>query len=191
MAGKLSKTITKVEAKQLDLFAPVEAHAERIDKAKVGMVKSALLIGAELSKAQEKLSKNKTGIFKRWVEERCGLSFRTGCNMMNAASVFGRNGKKFSPYISDSSMYLLAAPSTPREALDAAIERAGAGEKITHKLAKEIVAEFKPEPPTKAFVLETAENELVDRVHAMLDKWPKQHLDRAKHWLSQIAKGVA
>ncbi len=147
MAGKRSKTITKVEAEQLDMFAPVEAHAERIDKVKVGLIKNIFIIGTELAKAHEKLARHGNGVFGQWVEERCGIGRHRALNYMRVSEVFGAEDcRKFIQTFDNSAMYLLSAPSTPREALDAAIERADAGEKITHKIAKEIVAKFKPEP---------------------------------------------
>jgi predicted transcriptional regulator len=44
-----------------------------------------------------------------------------------------------------SALYLLAAPSTPDEAVAEALERAESGEQITHAEAKSIVAAHRPE----------------------------------------------
>lgn len=120
-----------------------ESHAVRIDKAKVGIVKNVLVIGAELTKAHDKLAHAGNGVFCRWVEERCGFAISSAYNYMNASEMFGP-GKvfpKFGKTLDDSTMFLLAKPSTPKQALDEALSRAESGEKITHKIAKEIVAE--------------------------------------------------
>ena len=158
------KSITKVEAKQLDLFAPVEAHAQCIDKARLGIVKNVLLIGAELSKAHDKLAHHGNGVFGRWVEERCGISRMSANRYMQVQEAFGKTKEcnKLLQTFDDSAMYLLAAPSAPKQALDDALGRAKSGEKITHKIAKEIVAEFKPEPKDRddTFV-----------IHPELDRW--------------------
>ncbi len=164
MAGKLSKAIKKVEAKQLDLFAPVEVHAERIEKVKVGIAKNIFVIGAELTKAHDKLAHHGNGVWVRWCEERCGFTRMSANRYMQVHEVFGKTEDRNNllPTFDDSAMYVLAAPNTPREALDAAIERADAGEKITHKLAKEIVAEFKNTP-------KTSEEEFI--IQQEVDRW--------------------
>lgn len=192
MAKRPKNTIVKAEAKQLDMFAPVEAHAERIDKAKIGIVKNVLLIGAELAKAHEKLANHSGGTFGQWVEERCGISRMSASRYMQVQEVFGKTKccNKLLQYFDDSAMYLLAAPSTPREALDASLERADAGEKITHKIAKEIVAEFKPDPTEKPFVLKDAEEALIDTVNGILEEWPEEHIKSALHVLKEISRGV-
>ncbi len=192
MAGKPKTAIIKTGAKQLDLFAPVEVHAERIDKAKVGMAKSILVIGAELAKAHEKLAHHGNGVFRKWVEERCNIAPSSARRMMYTFEVFGQKEcANLAQTFADSAMYLLAAPNTPREALDAAIARAESGEKITHKIAKEIVSEYKADPPEEPFNLEKAESKLRDTIHKLLEQWPDEHLEQAKYWLSQIAKGVS
>jgi len=129
--------------KQLELFAPVEAHAERIDKAKADIVNNVLVIGTELAKAHDKLSHHGDGVFGQWVEERCGFSRMSANRYMRAAEVFASGEcNKLLQTFDDSAMYLLTAPNAPKDALDNAIERAKAGEKITHKIAKQIVGEF-------------------------------------------------
>jgi N6-adenosine-specific RNA methylase IME4 len=86
------------------------------------------------------------GHFGEWLEYEFSWSHTTAWKFMRVAEAF-----KFSHCenltIEASALYLLAAPSTPKEARDEAIERAEQGEEITHATAQEIVEEHKDEEP--------------------------------------------
>lgn len=71
------------------------------------------------------------------------MTDRMAQNFMRVAIRF--KSEKFSDLsIAPSALYLLAAPSTPDEAVDEALDRAAQGEKITHHAAQEIVSQHKP-----------------------------------------------
>jgi hypothetical protein len=77
-----------------------------------------------------------------WLNERFGLKPRMGDNLLavhknllTAKFAVDTDWRAFTP----SALYLLAAPSTPESARQEAIDRAEAGETITHQTARDIV----------------------------------------------------
>ena len=121
----------------------LEQYARRIDSAKADMTRNIMEIGKHLTEARSVLAKKGNGTFIKWVEERCGFSGRTAQNMLNVYREFGEC-EKFSSSFDDSALYLLAAPSAPAGAKDAALELAAGGERVTHKRAKELVEANRP-----------------------------------------------
>jgi hypothetical protein len=80
------------------------------------------------------------GQFGRWLHAEFGWTERLAQNFMTVAERFGAKSEIISDLqIQPTAAYLLAAPSVPDEARQHAIERAQAGERITTKVAKEIV----------------------------------------------------
>jgi hypothetical protein len=98
------------------------------------------------------------GEFGSWLEAEFEWTSETARRFMNVADKF-KNNKLLNLEIAPSALYLLAAPSTPDEARQAAIDRAEAGERITHATAKEIVSE----QYTPIWQLERAIRERFDR----------------------------
>ncbi len=88
------------------------------------------------------------GQFQDWVEKEFGIERRMAQNYMSVASRFGSN-KRFGgkseiiSFFSPTAMYLLASPSTPIEAVEAAIaETEERSQRLKVKRIKEIVAEY-------------------------------------------------
>lgn len=77
------------------------------------------------------------GQFGLWLAAEFGMTDRSARNFMTVAERF--KSETVSDLIAPRALYLLAAPSVPDEARQEAIERAEAGEKITHSTAREIV----------------------------------------------------
>lgn len=77
-----------------------------------------------------------------WVKAEFGWSHEQGLRFVRVHTQFG-NSQIVSGDIDVSALYILSAPSTPPEARDEAVKRAEAGDKISHKEAKKIVAEAK------------------------------------------------
>ena len=112
---------------------------ERIQRSAQGIIE----IGARLSEVRSRLEGNS---FDGWLKTEFDWSRRTAYNFIGVHEQFGR--ANFAQLdIAASALYLLAAPSTPPEAREEAIERAEAGEKITHQVAQQIVVEHKPPKP--------------------------------------------
>jgi hypothetical protein len=77
------------------------------------------------------------GQYVKWLDQEFQWSVPTAYRFTQVASRFQNYQiDNFAP----SALYLLAAPSTPDEAVAEALERAESGEQITHAAAKEIVA---------------------------------------------------
>lgn len=95
-------------------------------------------IGQKLIEVKERLGH---GNFGPWLEREFGWTTTTAWNFMQVAGKFSNfeNLENFGA----SALYLLASPSTPEPARLEAIERAEAGEVITHKTAQAIVEDYK------------------------------------------------
>jgi hypothetical protein len=96
-------------------------------------------IGQKLIEVKARLGH---GHFGGWLESEFGWSQDTAGRFINVAQRFDI------PQIADfniapSALYALSAPSTPEPARAEAIERAQAGEPITHSAAKAIIEEYK------------------------------------------------
>lgn len=101
-------------------------------------------IGAKLIEVKDQLQH---GEFGNWLKSEFNWDARQAQRMMNVADAF-KNDNLSDLKIGASALYLLAAPSTPDEARQEAIQKAEAGEVVTHAVAKAIVAQHKPaEPP--------------------------------------------
>jgi Protein of unknown function (DUF3102) len=97
-------------------------------------------IGQKLNAVKEKL---KHGRFTDWIEAEFHWSYPTAARFMQVADRFGDKIyqiDKFAP----SAMYELAAPSTPKLALEEAIAIATAGESITYSKAKALKQKYSP-----------------------------------------------
>lgn len=122
----------------------LEPYAKRIDKAKGQLVGGMLDIGKALTEAKEKYGRKPDTNFKQWVEGRCGFSLSKAKLLLAVYSTFAKRINVY-PFFEDSAAYLLSAPSCPEGARDEAIELAEAGERVSHKKAKEIIADWKGE----------------------------------------------
>jgi N6-adenosine-specific RNA methylase IME4 len=102
--------------------------------------------GASFIRACHNLQRiHKALLYKRpgfidYLKTKSGLGERTAYRMIDVAKKFD-NLANISA--APSALYLLAAPSTPEEAVNEALERAENGETITHSAAKAIVNEHK------------------------------------------------
>ncbi len=87
------------------------------------------------------------GQFADWCETEFQMSARTVQNMMNVARAFDGKSETVS-LLTDSTLYLLAAPSTPAAAREKVIGQAQAtGQSPTKAQVKAVIAEHKPAPP--------------------------------------------
>lgn len=98
-------------------------------------------IGEKLIQVKEKLAH---GQFGSWLKTEFKWDERTARNFMTVADKF--KSENFADLdFAPSALYLLAAPSTPEEALQSALELAEKGETISHAKAKEILERHKEE----------------------------------------------
>lgn len=120
----------------MEVCERLEQRALRI---KMIMARDVVEVGGELTGAREEFRHNKQGGFETWVKNRTGLSLATAYNCLDVHEQFGNLVNFTKLDIARSAQYLLAAKSTPPSAREEALHRAEAGEKITTKLAKEII----------------------------------------------------
>jgi hypothetical protein len=131
----------------------LEKHAQKIEHAaaviRKATVDAIMRIGEELSIARDRLANHKNGTFRRWVQQRCGLSNGTIGNILAAYEQFADS--KYLPtvgkYVDASAVYLLSSNSCPEEVFDEAMQRAESGEHITQKVVREMIRASAPNEP--------------------------------------------
>jgi hypothetical protein len=137
-------------------YSPLEAPvaqrlrttAERIRERVKQTLADLIGVGNDLLAVKDALPH---GQFGPWLRAEFGWTERTARNFMAVAEQFGPKTEIISDLaIAPTAAYLLAAPSAPDEARQAAIERAEAGETVTTAVAKEILAETRRREPGKA-----------------------------------------
>jgi len=117
---------------------------QRTEEIKVLVRRSAqdiIDIGSKLIDVKARLGH---GNFGGWLESEFGWSVPSAARFMQVAAKFGDIQIYQIDKFGASALYLLSAPSTPEPARIEAIERAQAGETITHATAQQIVTEHKP-----------------------------------------------
>ena len=129
-----------------DAAVDILANGQRLQQ-------SAVAIGERLQSVKRLLPHGKFG---EWCSTEFAMSQKTAENLMNVAREFGDKIETVS-ILTDSAMYMLAAPSTPPAARDQAIEEAQAtGKSPTKKRIGEIIAQHKPGPAVQPIPTPTA-----------------------------------
>lgn len=120
----------------------IEQRAERIRQRNQTIALNVWENGRDFYEAQQELAQHRHGCFQEWAEAETGYSIRTVYNFIRVYRTF--NHANFAQLnFAPSALYMLAAPSTPADAVEEAIERAENGERITHSAAKDIVSQHK------------------------------------------------
>ncbi len=114
-----------------DLPAPVAAELEavtgRIKDRLTRTVENIIDIGGDLTLAKKRLGH---GHFLAWIDTEFRMSDQTARNFMNVAKRFSKSKTVLDLPMTQAALYVLAAPSTEDEVVDAALAKAEAGEKI-------------------------------------------------------------
>lgn len=112
---------------------------ERIDT----MQRSSIEIGQRLRDVKARLRHGQWG---DWLASEFRWSDQTALNLINVAELADQTPKilEFEDRFAKSALTALAAPSTPPEARQAAMEIAESGEKVTSSKAQQLIAEHKP-----------------------------------------------
>jgi hypothetical protein len=95
-----------------------------------------IAIGRELKSARGLLK----GQFADWLHAEFTFSERTALNYINLSDLYGEYEDRISGF-PIGTLYLLAAKSCPEQAIEAAIARKDAGEKVTPADARELIDE--------------------------------------------------
>lgn len=128
-------------------------------------------IGEKLADVRDRLQHNKSGGFDGWIETEFGLSRRTAYNFINVYERLANRANFAQLAVATSALYLLAAPSTPDEVVDQLLERAQAGEHITHKNARQALDDARPAPDWGRV------NDLEPRIVALLSAGPLRYIE--------------
>jgi hypothetical protein len=97
------------------------------------------IIGGELRAVKEMLPH---GRYTEWLEVEFGLSERMAQHFVNVRERLGPKSEKFS-VLPPSTLYLLAAPSTPDQAISIVEERIDAGDRVSVAHVQRTIAEQK------------------------------------------------
>ena len=102
-----------------------------------------ILIGEHLQEVKARLDH---GQFGRWLEAEFDWDIRTAQRLMRVAERF-KNDSVSHLHLTATTLYLLAAPSTPDSAVEEVLERAGLGEPVTYATALGVVRHHTNQPP--------------------------------------------
>ena len=116
-------------------------------------VQDVIEIGRKFAEVKDILGGN--GKFTAWLSSELGWSERTAYNFIGVYTAFG-SADFAVENIAVSALTLLAAPSTPPAAVEAAARLADTGERVTHAIAKEIVRQAKKARPAQVDLIEEA-----------------------------------
>lgn len=168
----------------------VQASAARIRETVKRTIEDIIAVGAELLSVKEELPH---GQFIPWLRAEFGWTERTARNFMAVAEAFGPKTEMISDLrIDPTAAYLLAAPSAPDEAREAAVERAESGERITAKVAKKILAEERKKPARRR--RRASSDKLGERLEKLLarvrDQWNQKELGELARRLREFADSL-
>ncbi|WP_406854381.1 DUF3102 domain-containing protein [Alsobacter sp. KACC 23698] len=111
------------------------------DSVRAKIKNSTLEIGRELCAVKETLPH---GQFGRWIELEFGMTMRSAQNYMSAFTQFG-DKHEILAHLPITTVYLLAAPSTPAAVREKVIEETEAGARLTAKGVAKLIREAKDE----------------------------------------------
>lgn len=107
------------------------------------------------------------GQFSEWIAAEFDMSDRMARNFMNVAREYGSKTEIIS-VLSDTVLYMLAAPSTPEEARREVEQAAIEGKKVTVEFAKEAIRNAKPQLPKYA---------PIGQLEAIIHEWLEAQID--------------
>jgi DUF3102 family protein len=137
------------------------------------MRSSVIDVGRELIAAKGRVER---GQFVKWVEAECQLNIRTAQRMMQAAEIVEKNDKL--SLLNPSSLYMLAAPSTPASSLEQVRQELDAGKVPSYRAVRGIIGndryrlktERRAAASAKKRKLSRARRELIERSEQMRRK---------------------
>lgn len=179
----------------------LERRAENIDKinerGRKVLAELAIKLGEELVAAKAMLANHGDGCFKRWSKDRCKIGESSVKRAVRAFETF-KDRAKLAPSFEVSAVYALSADTCPEAAFDKAIEEAESGKIVTHKRAKEIIAEFTPEEAEDededdspvGWSLHDALEHLNAALEEIEAKWPSEFRETLGHKLIQVGECI-
>ncbi len=168
----------------------LRSTAERIREKVKKTLEDIIEVGNDLLAVKEAVPH---GQFGPWLAAEFGWTERTARNFMAVAERFGPKTEMISDLtIQPTAAYLLAAPSAPDEAREAAIERAEAGEQITTDIAKEILAKLRKKTRRKGKPIPTDKLgvRLVRALERYRERWNQDDLAELARRLREFADSL-
>ena len=135
MSGPVPLPSSAADIMPPDLTAELETVAGRVRERLGNLTANVIEIGRELQAVKGRLQH---GQFVRWVETACGLSRRMAQLMMKAAR-WAEGKSETVTLLEPTTIYLLAAPSTPKTVAEAVLSRADEGEVIPPHIVKDMI----------------------------------------------------
>lgn len=171
-----------------ELQIEVKAATERIKLRMKRTAEDIIEIGKDLIAVKARLPH---GQFLPWIAAEFEMSDQTAQNFMNVATRFPQipNNLEFKPTI----LYLLAAPSTPEEVVEKAVEKAEQGEPLTLKEIKELKSQLAAKD-SQVQKLEAERRSMQGRLEdlVMVVNFERDKLTKAEEEKQQaIAKAIA
>lgn len=162
----------------------IESIEYDIREARQVVNKASFDLGVILCRVREKYRHNKHGGFEKCVEKRFNFGLTTAYNIMWRYEQFGtfQNFERLD--IALSAQTLLSQPATPQEARNEALQRAEQGEKITIKLAKDIIEAQRAQKQAEEESQKAREE--VEKAHKQL--WQTQEISQrqSERWNAQL-----
>lgn len=146
--------------------------AKAVRKASDAHVKSAFEIAEHLDRAHEVLAKHGNGTFGAWVEAECGISRRTAENYRRLLTLGDGVRERLSQTCTLEALYMLARDKTSEDVIEAVVEKAEAGERITAKAVKAIAELVMPQPEPQPEPEPEVEEETKEEEEAGPDHFP-------------------
>jgi hypothetical protein len=165
----------------------LKATAERIRQAVKRTIEDIIAVGNDLLAVKQELEH---GQWLPWLRVEFGWTDRTARNFMAVAEHFGKSETISDLRIEPTAAYLLAAPSAPNEARQAAVERAEKGERITPKVAKEILAKERKKPARKKRVAQDLVEKLAKALGRFRERWNSKELSELARQLREFADSL-
>jgi Protein of unknown function (DUF3102) len=177
----------------------LSAHAEAIKAAGTRVIADVIEIGRHLIEAKDLCGH---GNWLAWLDKEFGWTERTALNFMRVHDLSRANPKRVSDLnLPLRSLYLLAAPSTPKEARQEVFDRAASGERqsvadirttiVTTKAAKlahgrKQVARLKERYGDPSLSPPPIQEDLLEQGKRVVEQmnWPTKH--RFAQWLGTV-----
>jgi len=122
------------------------AHAKEIRTLGKRMVAEVIDIGRRLADCHDRILKDQShAAWLDWLDREFGWAEKTARNFINVHEMQALKSVNFTDLsLPVSSLYLLAAPSTPEQVRTEVLDRAAKGEKVSHKDVKEAIGRARP-----------------------------------------------
>ena len=189
-----SSVVTVVDQAAVDLYFDYERipeqHRDAVMRAAINIkprlkraAEDLFVIGRELRDIKGRLPH---GEYLNWLDMEFGLSERMAQRFMNVNDRLGAKSDKLS-VLPPSTLYLLAAPSTPDEAIESIEGQLGTGQRITIRYVQDAISDAKRRAKDRELAEITIDGEVISStvVEAEMDAETAEAVERLDEVLIQ------